>query len=265
MNERSLETWDAGNAYERYVGRWSRLVAKEFLAWLSIGDGQTWADVGCGTGSLAECILAQCAPREVIGIDRSEGFLSEARQRVADHRARFQLGDALNLPLDASSCNATVSGFVLNFVSDPTAATREMIRVTKPGGIVAAYVWDYAGRMEMMRHFWDAAVVVSPQDSQMDEGERFPLCQPDPLRYLFEELGLTAVSVRPIDIPTVFENFADYWTPFLGKQGPAPTYLGSVDEATKERIRQLLQARLVPQENGAIILTARAWAVQGVV
>ena len=117
----------------------------------------------------------------------------------------------------------------------------------------------------MMRCFWDAAIAVSPDDAKLDQGERFPLCRPEPLRALFHDLGLTAVTVRPIDIPTIFQDFEDYWTPFLGKQGSAPTYLASINEETRERIRQVLQARLVPKADGTIALTARAWAVQGVV
>ena len=265
MSEKLQEQWDAGDLYEGYVGRWSRIVASEFLAWLSVSEGKTWADVGCGTGGLVERILIGYAPRAVIGIDRSQGFLSVARRKIPDPRVRFQLSDAVALPLEADSCDVTVSGLTLNFVPDHKSMVREMMRATKPGGKVAAYVWDHAGGMEMIGYFWDAAIAVTPGDARLDEGKRFPLCQPEPLRSLFQDLGLTAVSVRPIKIPTVFQDFADYWTPFLGKQGPAPTYLASVDAETRERIRQLLQARLVPQPDGSIALTARAWAVQGVV
>jgi trans-aconitate methyltransferase len=265
MSGKPKEQWGTGDLYERYVGRWSRLVAREFLAWLSVSEGKRWADVGCGTGGLVESILAAYAPSEIIAIDRAEGFLAEARHTITDLRVQFKLGDALDLPLEADACDVTVSGLVLNFVPDHTAMAREMIRVTKPGGTVAAYVWDYAGGMEMMRYFWDAAIAVSPHAAQLDQGERFPLCQPEPLRTLFRELGLTAVSVRAIDIQTTFQDFTDYWAPFLGKQGSAPTYLASVDEETRERIRQLLQTRLVPQEDGTIALSARAWAVQGIV
>ncbi len=265
MSEKPKEQWGAGEQYERYVGRWSRRVAKEFLAWLSVSEGQTWADVGCGTGALVEAILAGYAPREVIGIDRSQGFLAEARRTITDPRARFELGDAVDLPLGASSCDVTVSGLVLNFVPDHKSMAQEMVRVTKPGGKVAAYVWDYAGDMQMMRHFWDAAIAVSPHDAKLDQAERFPLCQPEPLQVLFQELDLTAVSVRPIDIPTLFQGFDDYWLPFLGQQGSAPTYLASVSSETREQICRLLQTRLVPREDGTIVLAARAWAVQGIV
>jgi hypothetical protein len=119
--------------------------------------------------------------------------------------------------------------------------------------------------MEMLRFFWDAAVAVSPQDAQLDQAERFPLCQPEPLTTLWQDLGLTAVTVRAIAIPTVFQDFDDYWTPFLGKQGAAPTYLASVDAETQERIRAVLQSRFVPAPDGTIALTARAWAIQGIV
>jgi len=265
MSDKPKEAWGAGGPYERYAGRWSRLVAREFLDWLAIPAGVSWADVGCGTGALVAGILTRCAPKAVIGIDQSEGFVSEARRHIADVRVRFQVGDATELPLDATTCDVTVSGLVLNFVVDHAAMVREMVRVTKPGGKVAAYVWDYAGGMAMMRHFWDAAVAVSPHDAKLDQAERFPLCQPIPLATLWHDLGLTAVVVRAIDIPTVFQDFADYWTPFLGKQGAAPTYLASVDAETQGQIRAVLQSRLRPAPDGTIALTARAWAVQGTV
>ncbi|MBV9791483.1 MAG: class I SAM-dependent methyltransferase [Chloroflexi bacterium] len=263
MHDQPLEVWGAGAPYERYVGRWSRTIAREFLDWLAISAGAAWADVGCGTGALVEGILSQCAPASVVGIDRSEGFIQAAARQLIDPRVRFQVGDATSLPLDTDSYDVAVSGLVLNFVSDPAAMVREMIRVTRPGGAVAAYVWDYAGGMAMMRHFWDAAIAVSPEAAARDQAERFPLCQPQPLDALWEDLGLSAVSVRAIDIPTVFRDFEDYWTPFLGKQGAAPTYLASVDEETQERIRSLLESRLQPGPDGTIALTARAWAVQG--
>jgi SAM-dependent methyltransferase len=161
--------------------------------------------------------------------------------------------------------DVAVSGLVLNFVPDHGSMTREMARITRPGGSVAAYVWDYADGMQMMRHFWDAAIAVSPSDATLDEGERFPLCRPGPLRELFERAQLKSVTVRAIDIPTVFRDFDDYWNPFLGKTGAAPAYLASVGDEVRERIRLHLKSRLAPRHEGPIELTARAWAVRGVV
>jgi len=196
-------------------------------------------------------------------MDRAEGFIRAARERVKDPRVQFDLGDALALAWPAQSCDATVSGLVLNFVTDPQAMAAEMVRVTRPGGTVAAYVWDYRGGMQMMRHFWDVAMQINPQDSSVDQAQRFPLCQPEPLEMLFRGVGLSSVSVRAIDVATVFQDFDDYWTPFLGKQGAAPTYLAGLDAATRDRIRDTLKARLVAAADGSIALTARAWAVQG--
>jgi SAM-dependent methyltransferase len=260
-----METWASAGPYERYMGRWSRRVAAEFLGWISIPSGASWADVGCGTGGLARSILASCHPRAVAGVDSSEAYLAEARGTVTDKRASFSLADATTLPWDSSSFDATVSGLVLNFVPDHRRTLGEMRRVTKPGGRVAAYVWDYAHGMQMTRHFWDAAVSVNPLDSALDQAERFPICQPGPLGSLFRSAGLTSVSVEAIDIEMLFRDFDDYWNPFLGKQGAAPSYLASLDAGTRERIRNLLQSRLVPAPDGSIAMTARAWAVQGTV
>lgn len=263
MDEKPKENWGSGGPYEQYVGRWSRKVAKEFLAWLGVSPALAWSDVGCGTGALVEMILSGCEPQSIAAIDRSEGFIAEARRRITDSRVCFEVGDATTLPWPSGSFDATASGLVLNFVSDADSMAKEMARITRPGGKVAAYVWDYAGGMQMMRHFWDVAVELSPNDSALDQGERFPLCQPEPLEGLFRRAGLTSVSVQPIVIPTVFRDFDDYWLPFLGKQGAAPTYLASLNDEARDRIRDALKARLVPRFDGSIALTARAWAVQG--
>lgn len=265
MTEPVTEAWLLGEPYERYVGRWSRTVAGAFLSWLDAPHGQVWGDVGCGTGALVEAILSRSDPQLVVAIDRSDGFLAAARARIADERARFEVADAAALPWADGSCDVSASGLVLNFVPDAGAMVREMARVTRPHGRVAAYVWDYSGGMEMMRHFWDAAVAVRPADAALDEGGRFPLCRPEPLEALFRAAGLRAIAVQAIDIPTTFRDFDDYWQPFLGKQGPAPTYLAALDGEAREQIRALLKARLAAGADGSIALTARAWAVQGTV
>ncbi|MEX2221145.1 MAG: methyltransferase domain-containing protein [Candidatus Rokuibacteriota bacterium] len=265
MSSKPTETWGSGDAYEGYVGRWSRKVAAELLRWLGVGRGLAWADVGCGTGALAETILATCEPASIEGVDASEGFVSHARQRLGDPRVRFVRGDATRLPWEPAAFDVTVSGLVLNFVADHEAMVREMTRVTKPGGRVAVYVWDYAGGMQMVRHFWDAAVAVNPHDAKLDQADRFPVCRPGPLRALFEASGLRLVETRALEIPTVFRDFDDYWSPFLGRQGSAPTYLASLSDEGREKIRSLLESRLAPPPGRPIELTARAWAVQGIV
>jgi SAM-dependent methyltransferase len=199
----------------------------------------------------------------VVGIDPSVGYVAYAREQVPDPRARFAIGDARALPFEVGSFDAVVSGLVLNFVPDPAQSVAAMACVAAPGGVVAAYVWDYAGRMELMRHFWDAAVALDPAARELDEGRRFPLCQPGPLDKLFRAAGLRDVEVRAIDVPTVFRNFDDYWSPFLGGQAPAPGYATSLNEERRAALRQRIRAGLPFQADGSIHLIARAWAARG--
>jgi SAM-dependent methyltransferase len=257
------DNWAQGAKYEPYVGRWSRLVARELLVWLAAPPAGDWLDAGCGTGALTQTLLAHAAPRRVRGLDRSHGFVAHARARTGDGRAEFALADAQALPLASASCDGVVSGLVINFVPRPAAMAAELARVTRPGGTVAAYVWDYAGDMQFLRHFWDAAAALDPAAAALDEGPRFPLCRPEPLAALFEVAGLTGVTVRAIDVPTVFRDFDDFWTPFLGGQGPAPSYTLSLDDAGREALRARLFATLPREPDGSIHLIARAWAVRG--
>jgi ubiquinone/menaquinone biosynthesis C-methylase UbiE len=250
--------------YEPYVGRWSRLVARQFVAWLVVLKDQRWLDIGCGTGALTQTILEIASPSEVTGVDPSEGFVEFARAHTPDKRATFVTGDARSLPVEDGAYDAAVSGLVLNFVPEPAKAAAEMARVTRPGGTAAAYVWDYAGKMEMMRYFWDAAVALNPQAVEFDEGPRFPLCKPDALEELFRSAGFKDVEVRAIDAPTHFHDFDDYWSPFLGGQAPAPAYAMSLTEEKRAELRELIWSRLPTEPDGSIRLIARAWAVRGV-
>jgi len=256
-----LANWGAGERYEPYVGRWSRRVAPEFLAWLDIPAGKRWLDIGCGTGALSQTILANTQPAGVAGVDPSEGFLAFARTRVP--QAEFRVGDAQALTFEDGSFDAAVSGLVLNFVPDSAKAAGEMRRVVRTGGTAAAYVWDYAGEMQLMRRFWDAAAAVDPAARALDEGPRFPLCRPDALRALWTAAGLQDIQVRTIDVPTVFKDFDDYWSPFLGGQGPAPTYCMSLPEDHRARLRRHLHDTLPFEADGSIRLIARAFAVRG--
>jgi SAM-dependent methyltransferase len=200
----------------------------------------------------------------VVGIDPSSAYISFARHKVTDKRATFAVGSAESLEYPDGTFEAVVSGLVLNFVPHADRAVVEMRRVTVPDGIVAAYVWDYAGKMELMRYFWDAAVSLDQTVLRLDEGRRFPLCQPQPLQQLFESASLRRVEVRAIDVATVFRDFDDYWNPFLGGQAPAPSYAMSLTQPQRDELRDRLRATLPVQEDGTIRLIARAWAVRGV-
>jgi SAM-dependent methyltransferase len=260
----SKEVWASGAAYEPYVGRWSRLVAREFLAWLAVPAERRWLDIGCGTGALTQTILALASPRDVIGIDPSLGYIAYARAQVADRRVRFTIGDARALPYRDAGYDVVVAGLVLNFVPTPRQAVAEMVRVVRPGGTVATYVWDYAGQMQLMRYFWDAAVALNPSARELDEGRRFPLCKREPLAQLFHAAGLRNVETGAIDVPTHFRDFDDYWSPFLGGQGPAPGYARSRSEAHRATLRERIRAALPIAPDGSIQLIARAWAVRGI-
>jgi SAM-dependent methyltransferase len=259
-----MDVWAAGDAYEAYVGRWSRLVAARFLRWLDLPAGARWLDVGCGTGALTATILATADPTEVVGVDPSPEFLENARTQIADSRAAFHVGDARSLPVADNSFDAVVSGLALNFVLDPALAVAEFTRAVVANGTAAAYVWDYANGMALMRYFWDAAIVLDPAATELDEGRRFPLCAPDRLHDLCTEAGMDEVAVQPIDVPTVFTDFDDYWRPFLGGQGPAPGYAMSLTDERRRNLRDSLRDSLPTEPDGSIRLTARAWAVRGI-
>jgi SAM-dependent methyltransferase len=263
MTLQPADNWGIGDAYEPYVGRWSRLVMRELLSWLQPPSNLRWLDAGCGTGALSSVILERASPRRLVGIDPASGFLAYARAHLLDARASFVTADARALPFPARTFDAVVAGLMLNFVPQPSLAVQEMARITTPGGVVAVYVWDYAGEMQMMHRFWDAATALDPNIAQLDEGARFPLCQPEPLAALFRSAGLGSVNVRAIDIPTHFKDFDDYWSPFLGGQGSAPSYVATLDNEQQAGLRERLRDTLPIASDGSIDLIARVWAVRG--
>jgi SAM-dependent methyltransferase len=258
------DTWANGAAYEYYIGRWSRLVARKFIASLDISSSATWLDVGCGTGILSQTILDVASPQTVLGIDSSEGYIDYAFSHIHNPHVSFRLGDAQALPVESASYDAAVSGLVLNFVAKPNQMLSEMIRAVCKGGTIAVYVWDYADLMQPIRYFWNAAVALDRIAITLDEGQRFPLCKPEPLRQLFQtSTHLENIEIRGIDVPTVFRNFEDYWSPFLGGQGPAPSYTMSLSEKQRCALREYLRRTLPVNTDGSIHLFARAWAVRG--
>jgi SAM-dependent methyltransferase len=256
------DAWQIGDQYEEYIGRWSRRVAPLFLAWLGMPAGRRWLDVGCGTGALTSAIWEAAAPSALTGVEPSEGFLRTARERLPGPVALLP-GDATRIPMPDDSVDVVVSGLVLNFVPDPVSALREMTRVTVDGGTVAAYVWDYAEGMQLIRIFWDTAAGVDPRAALLDEGLRFPGCRPDSLVDLFTGAGLIAVESTPLEIPTPFDSFEAYWSSFLGGQGPAPSYVASLTDEERERLRESVRDRVPAEADGSIRLRARAWGVRG--
>ena len=264
MKDPPKDVWASGDSYEPYIGRWSRLVAQEFISWLAVPQRSQWLDVGFGTGALSLTILNIANPKKVKGIDRSESYVEFLRTRVNRPDAEFEVGNAQSLSFDSKTFDVAVSGLVLNFVPRPHQMISEMSRVVGDGGAVALYVWDYAGRMQMLRHFWNAAVALDPAARDLDEGRRFPICNPHSLMDLFQNAGLSQVQVRPIDISADFKTFDDYWSPFLGGQGPAPGYIMSLNEKRRSQLRERIYNSLPFALDGTIPLVMRAWAVKGI-
>src|SRR3990172_8413820 len=218
MEPAPLESWTSGDAYEQFMGRWSRLVAREFVAWLGVDAGSRWLDIGCGSGALTRTALEIAPPAAVLGVEPSAGFVGAARRLTDDGRAEFAQGDACALPCRPGAFDAVVSGLVLNFVPDVGRALAEMRRALRPGGLAAAYVWDYAEGMQMLRHFWDAVGLLDPGGAPVDEGERFPICRPDSLAESFRSAGFDEIAVRRLVVATTFRPFDGHWGPFLGGQ-----------------------------------------------
>ena len=258
------DRWVTGDAYEAYMGRWSRPLARAFVEWLRPKSSAHWLEMGCGTGALTSAICELGEPASVVACDPSEPFIAHARQHLSDARASFVVAGAETLPRREGGFDAIVAGLVLNFLPDPGAVVTAVRERLRPGGTVAAYVWDYAEGMEFLKAFWDEAVALDPRASALDEGRRFPLCRTAALAALFSAGGLAQVTTAPLVIPTDFASFDDYWTPFLRGTGPAPSYVASLDPSSRELLRERLTRRLHSGSGGRIHLKARAWAVRGV-
>jgi len=258
------DKWTVGETYEDFMGRWSRLLAPRFVSWLSVRPTANWLDVGCGTGALAEAICAGANPASVVACDPSEPFIEYARQRQLDPRVSFVVAGTGQLPTRPGGFDSVTSLLALNFFPQPEASIEEIRRITAVNGVVAACVWDYAGHMEFLRCFWDSVTAVDAGAAELDEGRGFPICRPNALESLFREGGLADVVCASIKILTRFSTFAEFWNPFLGGTGPAPSYLARLESPQREALATRLERSLPREPDGTIALVARAWVVRGV-
>ncbi len=253
-------------AYERFMGRWSRLIAPLLVDFTEVPETGWVLDAGSGTGSLAFVIAERKVRCYVLGIDPSKEYVAYANRRNPfPDRAGFQVGNAQQLPFPDAIFDASVSLLVFNFIPDPRKALQEVCRVTRPGGQISAAIWDYGSGMRMLRVFWDAAVSIDVRAEKLHE-RHMPLCRAGELAQLWKRAGLEDVHERPLDISMRFDSFADYWDPSLLGQGPAGTYVRSIDRDRLEALRGELKRRLsVSEEEASFALPARAWAVRGTI
>jgi len=263
VTELEAKMFSMSAGYERFMGRWSRLLAPAYIAFVGVKDGDRVLDVGTGTGALASTLEASMTSSEVVGIDPSEGFIGYAKKNAKSGRVRFEVGDAQALRYKDASFDQTMALLVMNFVPDHNKAIGEMRRVTRPQGVVSACVWDYNAGMEMLRFFWDEVVALDPAMAPKDE-RNMKLSREGHLGELWKKVGLVNVQERPLVIEQAFASFDDYWGPFLKGAGPGGAYVVSLADERRRQLEARMRKRLLgDREDGAFVLKARAWCVRG--
>jgi SAM-dependent methyltransferase len=256
---------DDGAAYERFLGRWSGRLAEALIDFAGLPVDGPVLDVGCGTGSVALALSRRYPGRGVWAVDASASYLAFARGREGGASIRFERADALDLPFDAGWFAGSIAQLALNFMPDPRRAVREMRRVTRGGGVVAAAVWDFRGGLVFQRLFWDTAAAIDPQAAATrDRLFAHPLAQPEGLVGLWQEIGLRDIDGRSLTIRMDYQSFDDYWEPLLGGQGPFGSYVAGLPQGRRARIRAAVRAAYHSGgPDGPRSLAATAWAVRG--
>jgi SAM-dependent methyltransferase len=247
------------DAYDRFIGRYGPALADALLEVARVSAGMRVLDVGCGSGALAGQAAQLVGAANVAAVDPSEPFAEGCRARIPG--ADVRVASAESLPFDEGAFDAVLAQLVVNFMSDAPRGVAEMSRVAKPGGVVAAAVWDYGGGMRMLRTFWDAVAALDPDSAGKDEGF-MRYATPDELEALWSGAALDDVSVSAVDVEASYEDFDDLWTPFLAGIGPAGAHTVSLAPAGQEALREELRTRL-GSPAGPFTLTARAWCVRG--
>ncbi len=248
-----------GDSYTRYMGEWSRPLARAFVAAVGVDEGASVLDVGCGAGSLTVALVEHVGSGAVAAIDPSEQQVVACA--AAAPSADVRIAGAEAIPFQDEAFDATLAQLVLNFLDDAPAGVEEMCRVTRPGGTVAACTWDYREGMTMLRVFWDAARALDP--GTPGEGQSMAYCSRDELERLWLDAGLTEVETGSLTVTRVYTGFDDYWETFGLGIGPGGAYYASLDDARREQLRLECFSRF-GEPVGPLSMDARAWLVRGV-
>lgn len=254
-----------GDGYELQMGRWSRRLAPAFIEFAGIADAECVLDVGCGTGNLSFCLGQNRRIASVTGLDLSAAYIEHARRKNQDTRIVFRVGDACALPFADASFDHALSMLVLQFVPRPDRAIREMRRVTRPGGTIAAATWDTAGGLIAYRMVFDTAAMLDRNgEAVRAKAYARPLCRPGELAHAWCDAGLLDVAQDIVTIRMDFASFADFWAPVEGKEGPAAAYVGTLDADAKSKLHNAVRlAYLNGEPDGARSYSATAWVVRG--
>jgi SAM-dependent methyltransferase len=253
-------TFRSAAAYDRHIGRYSGELARALMAAAGVRPGRRAVDVGCGPGALTAELVAALGPARVAAVDPSGPFVDACRRRLPG--VRVELASAEALPFADASFEHALAQLAVNFMVDPPAGVREMRRVTRPGGTVAAAVWDYAGEMTLLRCFWDAAVALDPAAAERDEGRCMPVCTAGALGDLWSAAGLADVRVRPVVVDAGYDDFEDLWQPLELGVAPSGAYATSLAPEHRNALKAELRRRL-DAGDGPFRLTARAWIATG--
>jgi len=249
-----------GKAYERLMGRWSRLAGEIFLDWLDAPADAQWLDVGCGNGAFTEALVGRCAPIELIGIDPSEGQLAFARTRPAAGLAQFRIGDAQALPFADDRFDVAVMALVLTYLSDPAKAVAEMARVVRPGGWVATYMWDVPAAGTPVHPIY---VAMESLGMPAPRPPGAAVSRRETMRALWEDAGLESIETRVIRIPVVYSDFDDFWDSNSVPVAPSGQAIHDMSPAARQQVRARLREQLRVGSDGRIAYESFANAVKG--